>query len=65
MPGYVILKSWEFGESEKILTTTSSLRLLVAKYPVITVCHGKYFNKKRLAGKYLPKKSVKFYLIKK
>ena len=51
-PGYVILRCLEFGRSEKILTTTSSLRLKVAKYPIITVCHGKYFTNERLARKY-------------
>ena len=52
-PGYVILRCLEFGRSEKILTTTSSLRLKVATYPTITVCHGKYFTNERLARKYL------------
>ena len=52
-PAYVILRCLEFGNSEKILTTTSSLRLKVATYPTITVCHGKYFTNERLARKYL------------
>ena len=51
LPGYVIFKSWEFSQCEKILTTTSSLRLKVAKYPTITVCHGRYFTKDKLACK--------------
>ena len=59
-PGYVILRCLEFGRSEKILTTTSSLRLKMATYPTITVCHGKYFTNERLARKYL-----KFLLSKK
>ena len=58
-PGYVILRCLEFGRSEKILTTTSSLRLKMATYPTITVCHGKYFTNERLARKclklYFPK----------
>ncbi len=50
-PTYVTLRCLEFGRSEKILTTTSSLRLKMAKYPTITVCHGKYFTNERLARK--------------
>ena len=52
-PTFVFLRCLEFGKSEKILTTTSSLRLKVATYPTITVCHGKYFTNERLARKYL------------
>ena len=53
LPALVVRKSILFATNTEVMTSEQWLTAPNYDYPTITVCHPKYFNKRRLEGQRL------------